>query len=75
MLSRFALPGEMTCRAQRKAREAIALKYPDMPTKGLTHAEVARDARRAAARARWAALSPEEQARRLSATKATHSEP
>jgi len=65
MLSRIALPGEMTCRAQRKVREAIALKHPDLPTKGLTHAEIAGDSRRAAARARWAALPLEEQARRL----------
>ena len=65
MAKRFALPEEEECRAHRPTRVAIAARYPDLPTGGLTYAEVARDARRSKARERWAAMSPEERAKRL----------
>jgi hypothetical protein len=66
MLERFGDPDENGgCAARRATRVAIAARYPDLPTGGLTHAEIARDRRRAAAKARWEALSPEEQARRV----------
>jgi len=50
------------CITLRKTRVAIAARHPDLPSGGLTDAEVKRDARRAAARARWEALSPDERA-------------
>jgi hypothetical protein len=50
------------CAARRSTREAIAARHPGLPTGGLTRREVARDARRTAAKARWDALPPEEQA-------------
>lgn len=71
MLKRLMLPAdrEHKCRAMRSTREAIAARFPDaeLPTGGLTLAEVARDQRRAAARVRWEAMPAEERARRLSA--------
>lgn len=62
MHERWVLPGEDECRAQRSTRLKIAAKYPDLPTGGLTLAEVARDQRRAKWRANWDRLTPEQQA-------------
>jgi len=58
-------PGEAECSARRATRLAIAARYLDLPTGGLTLAEVAKDARRARAKARWAAMTPEERENRL----------
>jgi hypothetical protein len=57
---------EQKCRAWRPTRAAIAAKYHDLPTAGLTLKEVARDERRAKARQRWDALSPGEREIKLS---------
>jgi hypothetical protein len=60
----LAADHDQQCKAQRAAREAIAAKYPGLlPTGGLTLREVARDKRRAAAKARFEALSPEQKAK------------
>ncbi len=67
MLERFSLPGEADCRARRATRIAIAARYPDLPTGGLTRAEIVHDRQSALRKARWAALPPEEQVRRLAA--------
>ena len=66
MAQRPTLPAdrEQKCSARRSTRQAIAQRFRDagLATGGLTLSEVARDARRAAALARWNALTPEEQA-------------
>jgi len=63
MEKRWAAPGEEECRALRSTREAIAARYPGvLPTGGLKLSEIARDKRRAKAKARWDALTPEQQA-------------
>ena len=71
MLKRPMLPAdrEHKCRARRSDPGGCRGRFPDagLPTGGLTLAEVARDKRRALARTRWEALSPEERARRFSA--------
>ena len=63
--SKVALPAEEQCGARRSTRVAIAARHPLelLPMGGLTAAEVARDKRRAAAKTRWEALSPEQRAR------------
>lgn len=66
MRKRWALEGEEECRATRRVRLEIAARYPNLPTGGLTDKEIARDKRRALAKARWEALSEEERAKRLS---------
>lgn len=58
-------PGEAECGARRATRLAIAARLPGLPTGGLTLAEMARDARRVRAKAKWAAMSPEDRAGRL----------
>ena len=65
MLKRFSLPGEADCRTRRSIRTMIAARFPDLPTGGLNKAEMARDVRRALAKKRWEAMTPEERARRL----------
>ena len=61
MHKRVALPGEEECRAKRSTREAIAARYPGvLRNGGLKASEIARDRRRALARARWEAMSEEE---------------
>jgi hypothetical protein len=40
MFTRFSLPGEDDCRAHRSTRVAIAASYSDLPTGGLTRAEI-----------------------------------
>lgn len=64
MLERQVLPAdrEQRCHAQRSTRVVIAAKYPELPRHGLTLAEVARDKRRAAAKARFEALPTEQRA-------------
>lgn len=58
---RFALPGEMECRAERPTREAIAARYPgQLPWRGLLPEERKRDERKAV----WAAL-PEDDPRKV----------
>lgn len=68
---------EQKCQAQRSTRVALAARYAAdlLPTGGLTHAEVARDKRAAASKARWDALSPEGQARRRSNLRPKHGRP
>ncbi len=56
MLQRQALADEDRCRSLRSTRLAIAAEHPNLPTAGLTLAEIARDKRSAAAKARWEAL-------------------
>lgn len=56
MLGRGPLSGEDRCGARRNTRLAVAAEHPGLPAGGLTLAEVARDKRSAAAKARWAAL-------------------
>jgi hypothetical protein len=66
MHKRVALPGEDECRARRSIREAIAARYPGvLRNGGLKASEIARDRRRALARARWEAMSEEERKARL----------
>jgi len=59
---------QQKCKATRPTRKSIAAKHPGLlPTGGLTLAEVARDQRQAAAKARFDALSPVERAVREAA--------
>jgi len=58
------LGSDPKCKATRSTRVAIAARYPELPTGGLKRAEIVSDKRSAAAKARWDALPPEEQARR-----------
>lgn len=57
---------EQKCHATRTTRLALVARHSEceFPTGGLTLAEQARDLRRAHAKARWDALSPEERAER-----------
>lgn len=60
------LPGDETCRAHRPTRTAIAAGHQALlPWGGLTRREQAHDRRSAAAKARLAAMSPEDRERRL----------
>lgn len=52
-----ALPGEEPCRATRRTRVAIAERYG---MAGLTQREIVRDQRRAKAKARFEAMTPEQ---------------
>jgi hypothetical protein len=65
MRERFALPDEPECGALRKTREAIAARYADLPTGGLTDREIVRDRLSAARKERWAALPAEVRAEHL----------
>ncbi|MBI5366229.1 MAG: hypothetical protein HZA54_04260 [Planctomycetes bacterium] len=58
---RIGLPGEPRCTLRRVTREALAVGLLT-PFGGRTADEAARDLRRERAKARWAVLSPEEQA-------------
>ena len=54
---------ETKCRALRRTREDIAARYPGLlPTQGVLRAELTSDKRSLLAKARWNALTPEEQA-------------
>ena len=57
--SHLALRGDDPCGARRAGRVAIAVRYA-LPGGGLTHAEVMRDRRSAASKARWDALPQSE---------------
>ena len=58
--TRWAVPGEAECSARRSTREAIAARYAELTTGGLTPKETSREKRRAA----FAALPAEAQERR-----------
>jgi len=58
--TRWAVPGEADCGARRSTREAIASRFPELITGGLTPKEISSEKRRAAFRA----LPIEEQERR-----------
>jgi hypothetical protein len=60
-------PGEERCKATRRVRLEVAARFPSvrLPADGLTLDEVAKDARRAKAKAKWAAMTPEDRAARL----------
>lgn len=54
---------ETKCRSLRATREAIAARHPGLlPTQGVLTRELTSDKRSLLARARWNALTPEEQA-------------
>jgi|SRR6185295_5627287 len=61
--TREALPAEEKCTARRSTRLGIAAKHGlAIGTFGLTREEVARDRKRAEAKAKWDAMPPERKA-------------